>query len=573
MQYLSFWSLLNKKNKFYFYVIIGFITIQALFEILSIAAVIPLVTVILNPEGLNEIKLFNPLKEIINFNKLDNIIPIMSLIFFVIFLIKNILLIIINKIIYTYVFNLKKDLSIKLLEKYLHQDYIFFIKNSFTKIISDIENEVTNLVKSLINPTLIIASELIILIFIILLVILSGYYKTILIIAPFIFLISFILKYLNKNIKSWSTERIKINRMKTSLVYQVMIGIKEIILIGNIKQLLNKFSLFQEKLMNVDINQNVIRMFPKAILEIFAILIFLSTLVFLYYQNFQNEEIIVILSFYLAVAYRLFPSLNKIFINYQLIKFGKPSLKVVNDAMNLEDRIFYFNPEKYEKLKFEKKIEIENINFKFDTRNALFSNINFVINKFEILGIFGESGSGKSTLLNIFSILLRSDSIKFRVDENELKNKIDIRKFQNLVSYISQDSFLLDESIKNNIILGSQKSLDSQKFNEAIEFAQISNFVKTLPSKEDTKVGINSMQISSGQKQRISLARLYYNARDILIFDEATNALDKETEEIIFKNINKLRGKKTIIIVSHDRKNLEICDKIYKLKDNKIELT
>ena len=359
-------------------------------------------------------------------------------------------------------------------------------------------------------------------------------------------------------------------RNLTRLTYEIILGIKEIFLTGKIKEILNKYNLFQKESSNIDSKVQLVQTFPKLLLELFAILVFLITLIYLSLQNIDNKEIIVILSFYLALAYRIMPSLNKIFLHYQQLKVGRPSLNIIQKDINLTDKLYYFDNNNLQKLEFKNKIEFKNIKFQFENRKELFSNLNFTLLKNEIVGIYGESGSGKSTLLNILSLLIKPIDCEISIDEKKLYDKEDFRRYQNLISFVSQDTFLLEDTIKNNITFGSDGEIDNKKLNDALEFARINNFLDELPNGLETLIGLNSKQISSGQKQRIAIARLFYNSREILIFDEATNALDESNETIITNNILNFKDQKTIIIVSHNKKNLINCDKIYQVKDNSI---
>ena len=568
--FLSVWQLLSKKNKIYFFLLVILIIVQALFEILSIAIVIPFVTLLLEPESLNNLPFFNFLKPITNFESSQKMIIIMSIIFFIAYLLKNIFVLIIHKFLFEYIYNFRRNLTTRILKKYLYQDYIFFIKNSYSLIASNLANEVDNLITSYFRSTLIILSELIILFSIIILVIYSGYLKGFFIIVPFVALSALILKLLGKKIKSWANDRVKNVRNLTRLTYEIILGIKEIFLTGKIKEILNKYNLFQKESSNIESKVQLVQTFPKLTLELFAILIFIITLIYLSFQNISNNQIIVILSFYLALAYRIMPSLNKIFIHYQQLKIGIPSLNIIQKDINLTDKLYYFENNNLERLEFKNKIEFKNIKFKFENRKELFSNLNFSLLKNKVVGIYGESGSGKTTLLNILSLLIKPIDCEIYIDEKKITTKEDSRRFQNLISFVSQDTFLLEDTIKNNIIFGSDKEVDNKKLNEALEFSRVNNFLTELPKGLDTIIGLNSKHISSGQKQRIALARLFYNSRDILIFDEATNALDETNENIIINNILNLKDQKTVIIVSHNKKNLINCDKIYEVKDNSI---
>ena len=187
-----------------------------------------------------------------------------------------------------------------------------------------------------------------------------------------------------------------------------------------------------------------------------------------------------------------------------------------------------------------------------------------------MIGIYGESGSGKSTLINILTCLLRKNKGEIIIDGNKLDEFNIIRKYQNLFSIASQDTFLIDGTLKDNITFGSDKNYSETKMKEAVDFARLNKFVNNMEYGLDTYVGSTIKQLSSGQKQRIAIARSIYSDREILIFDEATNALDEENEKIILKNINDLVSKKTIIIISHNLENLKICKRIISVHKNGI---
>ena len=156
------------------------------------------------------------------------------------------------------------------------------------------------------------------------------------------------------------------------------------------------------------------------------------------------------------------------------------------------------------------------------------------------------------------------------IDDKILKTKKDIRSYQNLISLISQDTFLIEGSVKENILLGTERDFDEKKFEYSLNFSKVDEFLNLLPAGIDTQIGTNSKTISSGQKQRIAIARQIYADREILIFDEATNALDEKNEQIILENIKTLKLKKTIVLVSHNSENLKICDKVYYLENRNL---
>ena len=221
-------------------------------------------------------------------------------------------------------------------------------------------------------------------------------------------------------------------------------------------------------------------------------------------------------------------------------------------------------------LDFKKQIELKNINFNYDKNQNIIENLNLKIEKNEIIGITGESGIGKSTIINILTSLLKVKKGEIYADNKLIKSPEDFRKYQNLFTISSQDTYLLDGTIKENIIFGSDGNFSEERFNEAIKFSRLENMVNNLANGINTSVGSTIKQLSSGQKQRISIARSIYCDRKILIFDEATNALDEENEKSIFENLKKLKINKTIIIISHNPKNLDICDHVYKIENKNL---
>ena len=169
------------------------------------------------------------------------------------------------------------------------------------------------------------------------------------------------------------------------------------------------------------------------------------------------------------------------------------------------------------------------------------------------------------------TLLIEPDNGEIYLDGNKLNTADKKRNLQNKMSFISQDSFLIEGTIKDNIILYSDQKIDNDKIDLSLKLSKADKFINELDDGIDYKLGTLSRKISSGQKQRIVLARCFYEDKSIIILDEATNALDEETEKAIFHNILKTKKDKTIIIVSHNINNIGICDKVYKIENGKIE--
>ncbi len=218
---------------------------------------------------------------------------------------------------------------------------------------------------------------------------------------------------------------------------------------------------------------------------------------------------------------------------------------------------------------FHDKISMKNITFKYD-ENVVIENLSLEINKNETVAFIGESGSGKTTLMNILAGLFIPAHGEVLIDGEDLFS-LDLYSFRKKIGYISQEAPMFNDTIFNNVTFWAEKtSLNIDKFKEAIKKASVYDFVYSLPKKEDEFLGNNGINISGGQKQRLAIARELFKDVEFLFMDEATSALDGETEATIQSNVEKLKGKYTIIIIAHRLATIKNADKIVILKNGNI---
>ena len=538
---------------------------------LGIAAAIPFVTYLLKPESFDEFIFFS---NYLNFGSIDekNVILILCIVFFSIFLIKNVIIVLTNRIIFNFIFSFRSKFFSNVLEKILYQDYLFFVNKGMTKIFNDTFNEIQNFVYNVIRPIIKLMTEILVSIGIFFLIVLLGNFEGLLLIFPLLILVGLILKRVNRSIKDWSKTRISSNEKIIETNYNLVNGIKEIILFEKTRLIIDRFKNALNSLKYVDINNNVISTFPKILLEQTVILIFITIIILMHLQGQNNDSIIVILSFYLAAAYRLVPSMNVIFVSYQQLKFGKPSINKILEYYNLKKENKYSNSDDLlDKIQVKKNISLKNIYFGYNSSTQVIKNCNLTINKNEIVGIFGPSGSGKSTVIYLLTSLIKPNVGDIFVDDTKLNSPENYRRYKNLFSITSQDTFLIEGTIKENILFGTNSKISEEKLRNSIKFANLEEMIDKLPNGVESNIGSTFKQLSSGQKQRLSIARSFYSDRDILIFDEATNALDENNEKVIFENIKELKSKKTVIIISHNKENLKNCDKVFEFKNKTLQ--
>ena len=215
-------------------------------------------------------------------------------------------------------------------------------------------------------------------------------------------------------------------------------------------------------------------------------------------------------------------------------------------------------------------IEFKNVSFAYNGKPNVFDNINFSINKNEFVAIVGESGIGKTTLIDLISGLIEPTKGEILLNGkkifSESKNNI-----ISAIGYIPQNYNFLDDTIEKNIAFGEEKP-DLKKIEKSLIQANLSKFVETLKNKSQEIIGEQGIMLSGGQKQRLAIARSLYLDAQILILDESTSSLDKETEGKIFEEFMKLKDMKTLIVISHKMLNYEFFDKIISIDNQQIEI-
>ena len=195
--------------------------------------------------------------------------------------------------------------------------------------------------------------------------------------------------------------------------------------------------------------------------------------------------------------------------------------------------------------------------------------VSLKIERGKTLGLVGETGAGKTTIIDILLGLLKLQGGKVLADDVDIQTHY--REWLANVGYIPQMIFLLDADIRKNVAFGiPEEEIDDQRLWYALREAQLDEFVKTLPEGIATGIGERGIRLSGGQRQRIGIARALYNDPEVLILDEATSALDNDTEAAIMDSINRLHGKKTLVIIAHRLQTIEKCDMVFRVEDGGI---
>jgi ABC-type multidrug transport system fused ATPase/permease subunit len=559
----------QKKKTFYLSL---FILLGIFFEMSGIGILIPIMTIVLkNSESFSN-KYINNTYLLLGKPKHSTLILYSMFFIIIFFTLKYFYLLYLNKKQAFFSTSLSSDFSKKLFNGYMNMPYTFHLIRNSSILLRNIQVEVyqiTTVTQAYIS--LFMEISVILGLFVMLIIIEPLGALTV---AFFLFLSSFLFHQKNKKkLFNWGLERKIASSGMNKFILEGLGGVKDIKFLGRESYFVSRYEQHNNQYSIINANVIYLSQIPRIFLEFLSIYGLVLMILLQIFRSRPTEDLIPILSMFLAASFRLIPSINKIMASIQSIKFTKPVVDGIIEEFKIIDSkksIVKNETLKISTLNFENNIEIKNLSFQYEsTSKFILKNINLNIKKGSAIGFIGSSGSGKSTLIDIIlGILTPSEGNIFidKIDVNE-----NLRLWQNLLGYVPQSIFLSDESIRNNIAFGiEEKLINEEQIQEAIQMADLQDFINSLPKGIETVVGERGVRLSGGQRQRIGIARaLYYNPQ-IIIFDEATSALDASTEDNVMDSINKLKNIKTMIIVAHRLSTLSKCDIIYELSDGTV---
>jgi ABC-type multidrug transport system fused ATPase/permease subunit len=560
-------DLFDKKEKKAL-VFLSFLVFFSIFlEMFSLAIIVPVFNIIF----VDHSSWLNLFINNIQLLKSTNFKIIILVILVFIFFFKNVYLIILNFFVLKFFSSFQEKVSNKLFLQHLNNDQnIIYDKNSLNllkKVVQDTDGLRIYLIA---YQNLFI--EIIFLFFLFLLLLFYNYQITIFFSLIFCIVIFSYLKLIKNRIINWSAEYqgnlIEIN----STVIEGVKGIKDII-IYNLKEIFfSYFSKISKNKILAEFKLNLINGTQRFWMEIIAIFGVVIPLIIYIFFDKPVVGLIPVFALFTASLFRILPSFNRIIMYYNNLKFYQPCLESIhNTSFNFippsnllrSNNTFFFN----------KSLNLKNISFQYNDKSiSIFDNITLDFPKGQCSIILGDNGSGKSTILNIISGLLLPNSGQVLID-----NSINIHESRSEwlkhISYVQQDVFLLNKTIKENITLNFNDSYEIEKYNLIKKMLLLEKvFIKINDKKLDANTGLAGSTLSGGQKQLISIARALYKNADIFLFDEASSALDLDYQKILKDVINYLKcNNKTIIIITHDLYLFkEFADNIFKIEFGKI---
>lgn len=549
-----------------FYLITGLIA-GTILESFSIGLIMPLIIFISQGE---EAYQFGLISSFINATKITSHLVVLLCVLAIVlltYLLKSLFITFLIKKQHQYIFELESKTSEKLFKSYLQRPYSFHLQHNSSELIKNIYFEIKQLVNA-VNQAFTFFSESLILLFLFGILI---YFQPVITLISILFLASTILifmRFVKHKTTYWGNDRKQYDKERVKILSDGLGNIKDIKLYGRGIDFYNEYKAKNQFSAHASMKHATFLKLPSVWLEFLAVFALLFLIGIMAFRGNQLLYMLPLLSLFTAATFRILPSLNRLSSAYQIVRFNLPVINTIyNEFCALPDENSII---KNASFVFADKIELKNVSFAYqDTKFQVLKNITLNIKKEKYIGLIGKSGAGKSTLVDILIGLLEPSAGNILVDGKDLK-EIN-RAWQDQIGYVSQVINLTDDSIKKNIAFGiNELDIDQKKLAIAIEYAQLQTFINSLPNGLETIVGEKGIRTSGGQRQRIGIARALYNNPQVLVFDEATNSLDTETELEIMQSISRLKNKKTIIMITHKSSLLKDCDHVYELKNGQI---
>ena len=562
-------SFLSKSTKKKFIFIVFAMFINSLLEFITIGSMIPFITFVSNPDKILEINILKTLSNFFNIQTTDQLFLIVSIVLIIIISLSGFIKILNIKLINDFGAILRIELGKKLYKKILYKDYEYHLNTNSSYLISsqiDHLDSAISLIGELMRMTLSLLTSIGI---IVSLFVINSKIVFFVILSSFTF-------YLIASISTKKYNDIygKImfdTRSSIIKVIQESLGfIGQVILDDSHKLFIEEYNKDNKQFSKAASISATIGQIPRYLMEVLVLSVIVISIIYMYLTGVDFYGYVSVFGAFTLGLQKLLPLFQKTFGSLYQIRQEKFSLdlivKFLKETEFIEPNI---NRKNLNILELKNTIRFENIcsNYK---ENKVLENINIEIKKGDVIGIVGKTGAGKSTFIDLLLGLKKPSSGNIFIDENKMDDYL-FREFRSSVSSVPQDYFLLDRTIEENIVVDKYKSaIDYDLLKKVVDISMLNEFINSLRNGYKTFVGENGIRLSGGQKQRLAIARALYKRHSFLILDEATSAVDLETEKKILNKIVKGYRNITVIMIAHRLQTLEKCDYIFELKNKTI---
>lgn len=554
-------------------------------EVIGIGALAPFINLAGEPELIHDYPWLAKLFELSAVGNESQFIAGMGLLVILLFSIKVIVAWLTQVFIFRFSCRQQKLLIEKLLASYLSAPYTYFLEKNSSYIIDSII-EVANKFMLIVQPLFIATANICIAISLFMLLWCTSS-EVMLILLVILLPVILLINSFKQKVKTWGKQTRKSKGELLQAINHSLGGIKETKVIGCEPYFQNQVAAYTKQLERSQSNFLSFNILPRFLIEAVMLTSIISVISYALFIGTDINQLHSVLGVYALASIRFLPAFSQAVGGFNALRNHSYTIdQIYLDLSELNRNIegLYQSQQisplnkpqlnnygqSISKLQFQSEIRIENISYQYPNQlQPAIQNLSLTLRKGESIAFIGKSGSGKTTLVDIILGLLIPQSGDIKVDNRSIYT--DLRSWQNLVGYIPQSIFLADDTLKRNIAFGVPDELiDIDRVYQAIESAQLLEVVANLPQGIESRVGERGVLLSGGQRQRVGIARALYHEREILILDEATAALDHDTEKLVTAAINALSGKKTLITIAHRLTTIEQCDRVYRLNQGQV---
>ena len=562
-------NILKPKDKRKIFGIVVLMVIGGFLEILSLSMIVPLIAAIVNMELITKYEIVMKIFDFIGITDEKGMLITMAIGFAVLMFLKNLVLFFMERAKKYFIANGKKSTANKLFRVYITRPYVYFLHCNSGEIITVI-NVLVEKVYALLQDFLTLISKVIVVCALVVVIVLIDW-KVSLVLMVVLGILTFIMyRTMYRKDEEVGEQATRCTMKMMDTVNQTVSGIKDIKVLNREKFFADKYKKYSTRNCQLEKQKFVYDTAPKLISEV-VMSICIAGYILVSILTDQNMQLVLVGMSAVSIAVaRIIPSVNSINSCINKIMYNKPMLnkisnEVISDINSKQKISFGEEPAPFP---LNDRIVFDHVSFMYpDGTENVISDIVLSIRKGERIGIVGASGEGKTTFVNMLLGFLEPNQGKIMVDGGDISQNV--KGWMKNIGYIPQMIFLVDDSIRNNIVFGS-KEVSDERLWEILKIVKLDKYVQSLDEGLDTEVGENGVRLSGGQRQRIGIARALYHDPDILVFDEATAALDDGTESEIMNEIYGFSKDKTLIFIAHRMSTLSGCDRIYRVVDGKV---
>lgn len=568
--------LLDAKQKRKMVVLVFVMLIGAMLEALGVGMILPVMNVVLEENAVEKHAYLQVICRVFGISSTRDLMIFVMTALVVVFALKNVYLFFQQKIQFKFVYTNQFATSRRMMINFMQRPYEYYLNADTAVIQRSITSDVNNMY-GLILALLQLTSESIVFIFLVAVSLASDVWMSITVTLLLLVVLLVIKGVLKPVVRRAGEENQDFYSGLFKWIEQSVMGIKEIKIARRESYFINEYAKCGAGYVSAVQRYNLYNATPRLLIETVAIAGMILYMMIRLLNGADVVDIMPQITLLAIVAMRLIPCANRINNHLTSIAYFEPFFMGVSDNLQEEirDKNIDYSEEAYQKkqdvdkLMIKDKIELKHITYKYPNTDVLiFDDADMEIPVGKSVGIVGTSGAGKTTVVDIMLGLLKLQSGEILADGVEVREHY--AGWLKNIGYIPQTIFMIDSSIRRNVAFGcADEDIDDNKVWQALREAQLDEFVKGLPEGLDTGIGERGIRLSGGQRQRIGIARALFEDPEVLVLDEATSALDNETEAAIMDSINRLHGRKTLVIIAHRLQTIEKCDMVYRIADGK----